>query len=171
MGLYHPDRYAQEPDKQAIYARLMQEINQTRDRSDIARLREIANDPNGFRLCQGLSGLDLCDDAEMAKLRPLYAALQARILTTLEELDRLRASADYELYQLSQERPDVLATLADQQAEELAAEITGLEAEAAQLALEIESLTGADPFDQGKVDPYGAEDGSRSKVPPPASCR
>ncbi len=152
-SLYHPDRYAQKPDKQAIYARLMQEINQARDCGDIARLREIANDPNGFLLRQGLSGLDLSDDAKLAKLQPLYAALQAHILTTLEDLDRLCASGDYELYQLSQERPDVLATLADQQAEELAAEITGLEAGAAQLAVEIESLTGADPFDQGKVDP------------------
>lgn len=146
VGLYHPDRYAQEPEKQAIYARLMQEINQARDRGDIARLREIANDPNGFLLRQGLGGLDLSDDAELAKLRPLYAALQARILTTLEELDRLRASSDYELYQLSRERPDVLDTLADQQAGELSAEIAGLEAEAAQLVAEIESLTGVDPF-------------------------
>ncbi|NCA89996.1 MAG: exonuclease [Gammaproteobacteria bacterium] len=152
VGLYHPDRYAQEPDKQAIYARLMQEINQARDRGDIARLREIANDPNGFLLRQGLSGLDLSDDAELAKLRSLYAALQARILSTLEELDRLRASGDYELYQLSQESPVVLATLADQQAAELTPEITVLEAEAARLKAEIESLTGADPFDQGKAD-------------------
>ncbi len=147
MGLYHPDRYAQEPEKQAIYARLMQEINQARDRGDIARLREIANDPNGFLLRQGLGGLDLSDDAELAKLRPLHAALQARILATLEELDRLRASGDYELYQLNREHPDFLQTLADQQAVELTAEIAGLEAEAIQLAQEIEGLTGAaDPF-------------------------
>jgi DNA polymerase-3 subunit epsilon len=147
VGLYHPDRYAQEPEKQAIYARLMQEINQARDRGDIARLREIANDPNGFLLRQGLGGLDLSDDAELAKLRPLHAALQARILATLEELDRLRASGDYELYQLNREHPDFLQTLADQQAAELTAEIAGLEAEAIQLAQEIEGLTGAaDPF-------------------------
>lgn len=85
--------------------------------------------------------------AELAKLRRLYAALQARILTTLEELDRLRASSDYEFYQLSRERPDFLQKFADQQAAELTAEIAGLEAEAIQLAQEIEGLTGAaDPF-------------------------
>ncbi len=148
VGLYHPDRYTQEPEKQAIYARLMQEINQARDRGDIARLQEIADDPNGFLLRQGLGSLDLSDDAELAKLRQLYASLQAHILSTLAELERLRESGDYELYQLSRERPDFLQSVADQQAEELAAEIATLETEAAQLAEEIESLTGA-------VDPFG----------------
>ena len=144
--LYHPDRYAQEPDKEAIYARLMQEINQAKDRGDIARLREIANDPNGFLLRQGLGTLNLSDDAELAKLRQLLAALQARILTTLEALENLRASGEYELYQLSRERPDFLETLAEQQAQDLTTEIGGLEEEATQLAAEIESLTGVDPF-------------------------
>ena len=44
--------------------------------------------------------------------------------------------------------PDFLQSVADQQAEELAAEIAALETEAAQLAEEIESLTGV-------VDPFG----------------
>jgi hypothetical protein len=147
VGLYHPESYAQEPEKQAIYARLMQEINQARDRGDIARLREIANDPKGFLLRQGLGGFDLSDEAKLAKLRPLYAARQARILTTLEELNQLRASGDYELYLLSRERPDFLQTLADQPAAKLTAEIAGLEAETILLAQEIEGLTGASaPF-------------------------
>ena len=72
--------------------------------------------------------------------------MQARILTTLEALENLRASGEYELYQLSRERPDFLETLADQQAQDLTTEITGLEDEAAQLAAEIESLTGGDSF-------------------------
>ena len=148
VGLYHPDRYAQEPEKQAIYARLMQEINQARDRGDIARLQEIADDPNGFLLRQGLGSLDLGDDAELAKLRQLYASLQAHILSTLAELERLRESGDYELFQLSRGRPDFLQSVADQQAEKLAAEIAALETEASQLAGEIESLTGT-------VDPFG----------------
>jgi hypothetical protein len=40
--LYHSDRYAQEPERQEVYVRLMQEVNQARDRGDIATLREIA---------------------------------------------------------------------------------------------------------------------------------
>ncbi|MBK8638711.1 MAG: hypothetical protein IPN92_10660 [Chromatiaceae bacterium] len=49
--------------------------------------------------------------------------MQARILATLAELANLRVSGGYELYQLSRERPDFLATLADQQTQPLTAEI------------------------------------------------
>ena len=147
MRLYHPDRYAHEPEKQEIYERLMQEINEARDRGDIVKLREIANDPNGFLLGQGLNSLDFDDDAELAKLRRLYETLQARILDVLEALERLRESSEYELYRLSRERPDVVQEVADRLAEEISAEISALGAEAAQLAAEIEGLTGvADPF-------------------------
>jgi predicted nuclease with TOPRIM domain len=46
------------------------------------------------------------------------------------------------LCRLSSERPELLKEIADQQAEAMEAEITELEAEAAQLAEEIKSLTG-----------------------------
>ncbi|NCA90161.1 MAG: exonuclease [Gammaproteobacteria bacterium] len=145
--LYHPDRYAHEPEKQAIYERLTQEVNTARDRGDIERLREIAEDPNGFLLRQGLGSLDFSDEAELAKLRALYETLQERILGLLDELERLRESGDYELYLLSRKRPAFVQEIADQQAEMIAAEIAELEVEAAQLAEEIEVLTGADdPF-------------------------
>jgi len=145
--LYHPDRYAHEPEKQEVYDRLMQEINQARDRGDIATLREIANDANGFLLRQGMSALDFDDDEELARLRQLYETLQGRILSLLDELERLRASGDYELYKLSRERPEFVQEVADQEAEAIATEIADLEAEAEQLAREIEGLTGADdPF-------------------------
>jgi DNA polymerase-3 subunit epsilon len=147
VGLYHPDRFAHEPEKQAIYNLLVQEINQARDGGEIERLREIANDPNGFLLRRGLGSLDFDDDAELAKLRQLYVTLQERILNLLDELERLRASGEYELFMLSLDRPDFLQEIADQQAGQIAAEIAELEVEAAQLAQEIESLTGAgDPF-------------------------
>ncbi len=147
VSLYHPDRFAHDPDKQDIYQRLTQEINQARDRGDIARLREIASDPNGYLLRQGLGSLDFSDEAELAKLRPLYESLQARILNLLDELQQLRESSDYELYQLSQQHPEFLQDIADQQADQLCDEITQLESEAAQLAVEIARLTDAeDPF-------------------------
>ncbi|MCF8003528.1 MAG: exonuclease [Chromatiaceae bacterium] len=147
VRLYHPDRFADDPDRQAIYDRLMQEINQGRDQGDIDRLREIANDPNGFLLRQGLTGLDFDDDAELVKLRQLYVTLQERILSILAEIDELRASDAYELYRLSQERPRSIAEVADQQAQEILAELDKLEEEAKQLAEEIEKLTGSeDPF-------------------------
>lgn len=143
VRLYHPDRYAHDPERQAIHERLTQAINQARDQGDIARLREIANDPNGFLARQGLGGLDFADDADLIKLRQLYESLQVRLLVTLEALMQLRESSDYELHRLSHERPELLETIAEQQAEALRAEIVALEEEARRLTEEIEGLTGA----------------------------
>ncbi|MEA3642900.1 MAG: exonuclease domain-containing protein [Lamprobacter sp.] len=143
VKLYHPDRYAHDPERQAIHERLMQEINQARDQGDIDRLREIARDPNAFLARQGLAGLDFSDDADLTKLRQLYDSLQGRILATLEELARLRESHDYELHRLSQQRPELLDNVADAQAETLRAEIATLQTEADRLAAEITTLTGS----------------------------
>jgi hypothetical protein len=86
---------------------------------------------------------------ELAKLRPLYDTLQARILDALASLENLRKSSDYDLYLLSKESPIILQEVADKLAEEISTEIMALTAEAAQLAVEIESLTGsADHFGQ-----------------------
>lgn len=52
-------------------------------------------------------------------------------------------SGDYDLYLPSKERPVSLQEVADKLAEEISTEITVLTAEAAQLAAEIESLTGS----------------------------
>lgn len=147
VGLYHPDRFGQDPGKQQAYNHLIQEINGARDRGDIERLREIASDPNGFLLRQGLGSLDFSDEAALAKLRQLYDSLQERILKLLAEWDQLRDSAEYELYTLSQKQPSLVQKVADQQAELLAEETAELEVEARQLAEEIAQLTGTnDPF-------------------------
>ena len=143
VKLYHPDRYAHDPERQAIHEQLTQAINQARDQGDIDRLREIARDPNAFLARQGLAGLDFSDDADLTKLRQLYDSLQVRLLATLEELDRLRESHDYELHRLSQQRPELLDQVADAQAETLRAEIATLETEADRLAEEITALTGS----------------------------
>lgn len=143
MRLYHPDRYAHDPEKQELYTRLTSEINRARDRGEIQRLREIAEDLDGFLAREGLGGLNLDDDSDLKKLRALYDSLQARIMELLETLDELRESSDYELYRLTQEQPGLLQKVADAQASDIATELTELEAEAAKLAEEIENLTGA----------------------------
>ena len=48
MGLYHPDRFAHEPDKLATYEKLTAAINHAKDRGDLGTLRRIAGDPHGF---------------------------------------------------------------------------------------------------------------------------
>ena len=146
VRLYHPDRFAQDPEKQAIYARLTSEINEARDQGNIQRLRQISSDPEGFMLRQGLGSLDFEDGAELSKLRALYDSLQVHIISRLEALVVLRESSGYDLYMFSMERPEFIKELADQQAEDISAEIIELEAEALQLAEEIENLTGREDY-------------------------
>ena len=48
VSLYHPDRFAHEPDKLATYEKLTAAINHAKDGGDIETLRQIADDPYGF---------------------------------------------------------------------------------------------------------------------------
>jgi DNA polymerase-3 subunit epsilon len=146
--LFHPDRFAQDPPRQAVYETLMKLINSARDSGWIARLREIAVDPNGFLLSQGLTVLDLDEDSELDKLQKLHAKLMDKIEEVRHSLVELRQSSDYELWQLSLKDPGFINSLAADEIKDLLEEITRLEVEAAELAVEIEDLTGsADPFE------------------------
>ena len=58
VRLYHPDRFAQEPEKQETYHRLTAAINAAKESGDLATLRMIADDPHGFILRQGWAALD-----------------------------------------------------------------------------------------------------------------
>ncbi len=71
VKLYHPDRFANEPDKLATYEKLTAAINRAKEAGDIKTLREIAEDPAGFILRQGWTGLDFSDEVELAELRRL----------------------------------------------------------------------------------------------------
>ena len=66
VKLYHPDRFANEPDKLATYEKLTAAINRAKEAGDIKTLREIAEDPAGFILRQGWTGLDFSDEVELA---------------------------------------------------------------------------------------------------------
>ena len=84
--LYHPDRFAHEPDKLATYEKLTAAINRAKDDGDMAALREIAEDPHGFILRQGWAKLDFTDEIELAQLRRLHETLQLEIVAVLESL-------------------------------------------------------------------------------------
>ena len=90
--MYHPDRFANEPDKLETYHKLTAVINRAKDAGDIATLREIADDPHGFILRQGWAKLDFSDEVELAQLRRLYETLQLEIITVIESLNQLRES-------------------------------------------------------------------------------
>ena len=143
VRLYHPDRFADQPDKVETYQQLTSAINQARDNGDIERLREIANDPHGFILRQGWTSLDFNDIAEVENLRRLYDTLQIEIVSIMDSLNELCESSDFALHQLSAQKPALLEEVAAEQAKAIDAEITQLEAEAARLEVEIKELTGA----------------------------
>lgn len=100
VRLYHPDRFAHQPDKLETYHHLTSAINKARENGDMARLREIAHDPNRFILRQGWISLDFGAEDVLKNLRRLFDTLKLEIVTTLESLNALHDSAEFELYRL-----------------------------------------------------------------------
>jgi DNA polymerase-3 subunit epsilon len=145
VKLYHPDRFAHEPDKLETYEKLTAAINRAKDSGDIKTLREIAEDPHRFILRQGWASLDFSDEAELTQLRRLYETLQLEIITVLEALGQLRESPEYELCQISEKKAGVLDELAAERASQLEKESAELEKQAQQLGAEIEELAGETP--------------------------
>jgi len=145
VKLYHPDRFAHEPDKLETYEKLTAAINRAKDSGDIETLREIAEDPHGFILRQGWVSLDFSEEAELTQLRRLYETLQLEIIGVIEALGQLRESPEYELWQISEKKPGVLDELAAERAKALEKERAELEQEAERLASEIEELAGEAP--------------------------
>jgi hypothetical protein len=145
VKLYHPDRFANEPDKLETYRKLTAAINRAKDSGDITTLREIAEDPQGFMLRQGWASLDFGDAEELTQLRRLHETLEKEIVVAAESLKRLRDSPDYELCQLSDQKPGVLDELAAERTKQIEAEIADLEKQAARLASEINKLTNQTP--------------------------
>ena len=142
VKLYHPDRFAHEPEKLETYHKLTAAINRAKDSGDIQTLREIAEDPHGFILRQGWASLDFSDAVEIGQLQRLYETLQLEIISVIESLNQLRESPDYELCQLSGQKADVLDELASERARLLDQESAELEQQAERLADEIKELNG-----------------------------
>ena len=142
VRLFHPDRFAHDAAKLAIFQQLTSEINRARDSGDVQRLREIAQDPNAFLLKQGWGHLDFSDSIEAASLRKLFETLQLQIVLMLDALNELRRDARYELHKLSQEQAGYLQEVALTHVQALDGEMEALATESGALSEEIEMLTG-----------------------------
>jgi hypothetical protein len=143
VKLYHPDRFAHEPDKLETYGKLTAAVNRAKDNGDFATLRQIANDPHGFILKQGWASLDFRDEEQVKRLEKLLESLEAEIRSVAEAHRRLRQSPEFELYELTFKKPAMLDTVADRQTKQLEQEIADLILEAERLAGEIEKRTGS----------------------------
>ena len=145
VRIFHPDRCMDDPEKRKAHEWLTAEINQARDRGDIQRLREIAQNPDAFLLKQGMAPLSQDDSTDVLRLRTLLDSLQQRVLESLEALNDLRETSGYELQQRMQQDSEFFAATVAEHIQALEAEIAALETEAARLAEEIEGLTGVAP--------------------------
>ena len=75
-------------------------------------------------------------------MRQLWESLELEILNVLEATNRLRESAEFELYELTAKQPEMLDRVVAKQTALLEKEISGLASEAARLGREIGELTG-----------------------------
>jgi DNA polymerase-3 subunit epsilon len=140
---FHPDRCMNDPEKREAHEWLTAEINQARDRGDIALLKEIAQDPDTHLRKHGMTTLAAIGAEDVAQLRRLFDALQQRILEVLEALNALHADPGYELQQRSAQDPEFFTQAVASHHHALEQEIAELEQKAARLDGEIEDLTGA----------------------------
>jgi len=142
VKLYHPDRFAHEPDKLETYGKLTAAINRAKDNGDRGTLRNIADDPHSFILKQGWASLDFRDEEQAKRIEQLYVSLMAEIRSVLAARERLHQSPEFELYELTAKKPEMLDTVAAKQTKLLEKEIADLTREGERLAEEITKLTG-----------------------------
>jgi DNA polymerase-3 subunit epsilon len=141
VKLYHPDRFAYEPEKLETYGKLTDAINRAKDSGDLNTLRQIANDPHAFILKHGWTSLDFRDEEQIKRLRNLLESLEAEIRSVQEAHKRLRESPELALHAMIEEKPEMFDTVVAKQIDQLEAENAELAAEARQLAQKIETLT------------------------------
>ena len=91
---------------------------------------------------QGWASLDFRDEEQVARLRKLWESLELEILSVLEATNRLRQSADFELYALTAKQPEMLDSVVAKQMALLEKEISRLASEAERLGSDIGELTG-----------------------------
>ncbi len=142
VKLYHPDRFAHEPDKLETYSKLTAAINRAKDTGDLETLRQIASDPHAFILRQGWTSLDFGEEEEVAHLQKLWESLEREIASVLQATKQLHESAEFELYELTAKSPEMLDSVVAKQTKRLESEIAGLQNEANQLGEKIEQSTG-----------------------------
>lgn len=144
VKLFHPDRFANDPEKQEAYTNLTGAINAAKDGGDLETLRQIANDPTGYMLRQGWASIDFSDTDELGQLQKLFNSLEAEILSVIEATDALKESDSYELSQVVEKDPKILDRVIGQQIEGIKEEVSKLKAEAERLKREIVELSGDD---------------------------
>ena len=107
VRLYHPDKHHNDPHKREKYEKLLAVVNRAKEEGDLETLEKIAEDPEGFARKQGWDVGNLngdsskCNNADRVReLRELLQSLNEEILKVEVEINELRSSDDYALYEL-----------------------------------------------------------------------
>jgi hypothetical protein len=150
VKLYHPDRYASEPEKQATYTKLTGAINEAKDTGDLETLRKIAADPQAFVIRRGWVPIDLLDNDEPEELQKLLHSLETEVLALIQATASLKLSPSYKLYEATEADVNELDRALDEQIAGISKEIARYQAEAAKLQEEIDELIGEDPVQIGR---------------------
>jgi len=87
VKLFHPDRFADDPEKMKTYTLLTGAINTAKDNGDLETLRQIADDPAGYVMRHGWTAIDLDDSNELEQLQKLFNSLEAEIIAVIEATD------------------------------------------------------------------------------------
>lgn len=141
VKVFHPDRFAHDPQMQETYTKLTGAINTAKDNGDLETLRQIAEDPNGYILRQGWTAIDLGDSDETEQLLKLINSLEAEIRDVIEALEVLHESSAYKLYKIIEEEPAALDELVELQIQAVQKHVAELHSEAERLKNEISELT------------------------------
>ena len=151
VKLFHPDRFADDPEKMATYTKLTAAINTAKDTGDLETLRQIADDPAGYILRQGWMAIELGDNDELDQLQQLFNSLEAEIIAVIEATNALNETPDFELYRITEKDPEIFERVVAQQISALDTELAELKTEAERLEREIVELCGEDAAVVGRL--------------------
>ena len=137
--LYHPDRQTNNATQKS-HEQLMKLINRARREKNLKMLKEIAEDPRGFCLRNNIDQIQSEVEEDIEFTRRLYKHLQERRFVAITELNALKDSHDYELYQHSLRQPDFMDAVAKTQQQEIERECDELEKKIVELRRELDEM-------------------------------
>lgn len=137
--LYHPDLQASGSTRKS-YEQLMKVINRARSSNNLKLLKEIAEDPRGYCLRNNIDEIEIEVDEDVEYFRKLYKHLQGRRFTALTELNDLKQSAGFQVYQHSLRQPQFMDAVAKDQLKEIERECEQLEIKREELQRELGEL-------------------------------